>query len=122
MEEAARALPDGGRIINISSVVTALLGPLTSTYAGSKAALEAYSSVLAVELASRRITVNTVLPGAVETKMFRGLPSEIQESLEQRTPLGVGQPQDIGGLVAYLVGEEGRWITNEKIRCDGGIR
>jgi 3-oxoacyl-[acyl-carrier protein] reductase len=122
MQEAARALPDGGRIINISSVVTALLGPLTSTYAGSKAAMEAYSGVLAVELASRRITVNTVLPGAVETKMLRGLPSEIQESLEQRTPLGVGQPRDIAGLVAYLASEEGRWITNEKIRCDGGIR
>ena len=122
MQEAARALPDGGRIINISSVVTALLGPRTSTYAGSKAAVEAYSGVLAVELASRRITVNTVLPGTVETKMLRGLPKEIQELLEQRTPLGVGQPRDIAGLVAYLAGEEGRWITNEKIRCDGGIR
>ncbi len=122
MQEAARALPDGGRIINISTVITALLTPFTSTYAGSKAAMEAYSAVLAVELASRRITVNTVLPGAVETKMLRELPKEIQESLEQRTPLGVGQPQDIAGLVAYLAGEEGRWITNEKIRCDGGIR
>jgi 3-oxoacyl-[acyl-carrier protein] reductase len=122
MQEAARALPDGGRIINISTVITALLPPFTSTYAGSKAAMEAYSAVLAVELASRRITVNTVQPGAVETKMLRGLPQEIQESLEQRTPLGVGQPQDIAGLVAYLAGEEGHWITNEKIRVDGGIR
>ena len=122
MQEAARALPDGGRIINISSVVTARLPPFFSTYAGSKAAMEAFSAVLAGELASRRITVNTVSPGAVETKMFRGLPNEVQESLAQRTPLGVGQPEDIAGLVAYLAGEEGRWITNEKIRCDGGIR
>src|SRR5258708_9141276 len=122
MQEAARALPDGGRIINISSVVTALLTPLTSRYAGSKAAMEAFSAVLAAELASRRITVNTVQPGAVETKMFRGLRKEAQESLEQRTPLGIGQPHDIAGLVAYLAGEEGRWITNEKIGCDGGIR
>ena len=122
MQEAARALPDGGRIINISTVMTALLTPLTSRYAGSKAAMEAFSAVLAAELASRRITVNTVQPGAVETKMFRGLRKEAQESLEQRTPLGIGQPHDIAGLVAYLAGEEGRWITNEKIRCDGGIR
>ncbi len=122
MQEAARALPDGGRIINISTVMTDLLTPSSSTYAGSKAAMEAFSAVLAAELASRRITVNTVLPGAIETKMLRGLPKEIQESLEQRTPLGIGQPNDIAGLVAYLAGEEGRWITNEKIRCDGGIR
>src|SRR5260370_28501001 len=122
MQEAARALPDGGRIINISSVVTALFGPRTSTYAGSKAAMEAYSGVLAVELASRRITVNTVCPGTVEARMLRGLPKEVQELLEQRTPLGIGQPHDIAGLVAYLASEEGRWITNEKIRCDGGFR
>ena len=122
MQEAARALPDRGRIINISTVLTDLPTPLSSTYAGSKAAMEAFSAVLAAELASRRITVNTVSPGAIETKMLRGLPKEVQESLEQRTPLGVGQPRDIAGLVAYLAGEEGRWITNEKIRCDGGIR
>ena len=122
MQEAARALPDGGRIINISTVITDLLVPLSSTYAGSKAAMEAFSGVLAVELAARRITVNTVKPGAIETKMLRGLPNEVQESLEQRTPLGIGDPSDIVGMVAYLAGEEARWITNEKIRVDSGIR
>jgi 3-oxoacyl-[acyl-carrier protein] reductase len=122
MQEAARALPDGGRIINISTVITTLLPPFSSAYAGSKAAMEAFSAVLAAELAPRRITVNTVMPGAVETKMFRGLPKEIQEGLEQRTPLGVGRPRDIAGIVAFLAGEEGKWITNEKIRCDGGVR
>jgi len=122
MQEAARALPDRGRIINISSVMTTLLTPFSSTYSGSKAALEAYSAVLAAELAPRGITVNSVLPGAVETKMLRGLRKEAQESLEQRTPFGIGQPQDIAGLVAYLASEEAHWITNEKIRVDGGIR
>lgn len=122
MQEAARVLPDGGRIINISTVLTALLPPYTATYVGSKAAMEAYSAVLAVELSPRRITVNTVLPGAVETKLLRDLPKEIVAELEQRTPLGMGQPRDIAGVVAFLASEEGRWITNEKIRCDGGIR
>ena len=122
MQEAARVLPDGGRIINISTVLTALLPPYTATYVGSKAAMEAYSAVLAVELSPRRITVNTVLPGAVETKLLRDLPKEIVAELEQRTPLGMGQPGDIAGVVAFLASEEGRWITNEKIRCDGGIR
>ena len=122
MQEASRVLPDGGRIINISSVISSLLPPYASVYAGSKAALEAFSGVLAMELAPRRITVNTVLPGAVETKMLRGLPKEIQEGLLQRTPLGVGRPRDIAGIVALLAGEEGQWITNEKIRVDGGVR
>jgi 3-oxoacyl-[acyl-carrier protein] reductase len=58
----------------------------------------------------------------VETKLLRDLPKEIVAGLEQRTPLGMGQPSDIAGLAAFLAGEEGRWITNEKIRCDGGIR
>jgi 3-oxoacyl-[acyl-carrier protein] reductase len=122
MQEAARALPDGGRIINISTMATVILPPMTSTYAGSKAALEAFSGVLAAELASRRITVNCVLPGPVETKMLRDLPKEKQDLYERLTPLGIGQPRDIAGVVALLAGEEGRWITNEKIRYDGGIR
>ena len=122
MQEAARALPDGGRIINISTAITALLPPFTAIYAGSKAAMEAFSGVLAAELAPRRITVNTVLPGGVETKMLRDLPKEMVAGIEQRTPLGIGQPRDIAGLVAFLAGDEGRWITNEKIRCDGGVR
>jgi len=122
MQEAARLLPDGGRIINISTVVTVVLPPFTSTYAGGKAALEAFSGVLAAELASRQITVNCILPGAVETKMLRDLPKEVQDGYEQRTPLGIGQPRDIAGVAALLAGEEGRWITNTKIHCDGGIR
>jgi 3-oxoacyl-[acyl-carrier protein] reductase len=122
MQEAARALPDGGRIINISTAVTALLPPFASVYAGSKAAMEAFSAVLAGELAPRRITVNTIMPGAVETKMLRSLPQELQAMLEARTLLGVGRPSDIAGMAAFLASEEGQWITNEKIRFDGGLR
>src|SRR3984957_4823387 len=87
MQEAARALPDGGRIINISTVLTAMLPPFTATYVGSKSAMEAFSSVRAMELAPRRITVNTILPGAVETKMLRDLPKELTDALKERTPL-----------------------------------
>jgi 3-oxoacyl-[acyl-carrier protein] reductase len=122
MQEAARVLPDGGRIINISTAITALLPPGTSTYGGSKAALEAFSGVLAAELAPRKITVNCILSGAVETKLLHDLPGEVQGVYKQRTPLGLGEPRDIAGVAALLAGEEGRWITNEKIRCDGGIR
>jgi 3-oxoacyl-[acyl-carrier protein] reductase len=84
--------------------------------------VEAFSAVLAAELAPRRITVNCVLPGAVETKLLRELPKEVQSAYVKRTPLGIGQPHEIAGVVSLLAGEEGRWITNEKIRCDGGAR
>jgi 3-oxoacyl-[acyl-carrier protein] reductase len=122
MQEAARNLADHGRIINISSAVSSLLPPFTSTYAGAKAAMEAFSGVLAAELAPRGISVNVVAPGAIETKMLRDLPKEFQDVLIQRTPLGIGKPRDIGGIVAYLAGDGGDWITNEKLRIDGGIR
>jgi 3-oxoacyl-[acyl-carrier protein] reductase len=122
MQEAARHVRDHGRVINISSSITSMLPPFTSVYACAKAAMEACSSVLASEVVSRGITVNVVSPGAVETKMLRSLPKEFQEGLAQRTPLGIGQPSDIAGIVSYLASDEGRWITNEKIRCDGGIR
>jgi 3-oxoacyl-[acyl-carrier protein] reductase len=122
MQEAARILQQGGRIINISTVVTALLPPFASLYGGSKAALEAFSGVLAAELAERRITVNSILVGPVETKMLRALPADLQQILQQRTPLGIGSPNDVAALVSFLASDEAQWITNERIRCDGGIR
>jgi 3-oxoacyl-[acyl-carrier protein] reductase len=103
-------------------VVTTILSPYVALYSGSRAASEAFSGVLAAELAVRKITVNRVLPSAVETQMYRTLPQELQVALEQRTPLGVGAPRDIAGICAFLASDEGRWITSEKIRCDGGIR
>jgi 3-oxoacyl-[acyl-carrier protein] reductase len=84
--------------------------------------MEAFSGVLAAELGPRGISVNVVAPGANETKMLRDLPKEFQDALAQRTPFGIGKPHDIGGIVACLVGDGGDWITNEKLRIDGGIR
>jgi 3-oxoacyl-[acyl-carrier protein] reductase len=84
--------------------------------------MEAFSGVLAAELVPRGITVNVVAPGAIETKMPRDLPKEFQDVLAQRTALGIGKLRDIGGTVAYLAGDGGDWITNEKLRIDGGIR
>lgn len=122
MQEAARTISDGGRIINVTSSGTTVLPPGFSIYLGGKVAMEAFSATLAAELAPRRVTVNIVSSGAVETKMLRDLPEEWQSALIGRTPLGVGRPLDIAGTVAFLAGGEGHWITNEKIRVDGGIR
>ena len=122
MQEAARNLKDNGRIINISSVITYVRPPFAAPYAGAKSALEAFSDTLAQELAPRRITVNVIAPGAVETRMLRALPGEVQGMLTQRTPFGVGKPVDIAAMAALLASEEGAWITAGKYRVDGGIR
>jgi 3-oxoacyl-[acyl-carrier protein] reductase len=122
MQEAARNLKDGGRVINISSVISDLRPPFAAPYAGAKSALEAFSDSLAQELAPRRITVNVIAPGGVETKMLRALPGEVQGMLAQRTPLGIGKPGDIAEVAAFLASEAGAWITAGKYRVDGGIR
>ena len=122
MQEAARNLRDNGRVINISSVISELRPPCGAPYAGAKSALEAFSDTLAQELAPRGITVNVIAPGAVETKLLRALPSEVQGMVTQRTPLGVGRPSDIAGIAAFLASEGGAWITAAKYRVDGGIR
>jgi 3-oxoacyl-[acyl-carrier protein] reductase len=127
MQEAARALPDRGRIINISTGGTTVGFPGLCTYLGSKAALEEFSLVLANELGPRGITVNTVLAGVTETQMLEDLykfwPPEVQNMVLQRTPMGrLGQPQDIADVVAFLASEDARWVTGQNIRADGGIR
>jgi len=122
MQEAARTISDRGRIINVTTSGTTVCPPGFSIYVGGKCAMEAFSTTLAAELAPRGVTVNIVSSGAVETKMLRDLPQEWQTALIERTPLGIGQPRDIAGMVAFLASEEGHWVTNEKIRVDGGIR
>ena len=122
MQEAARNLNDNGRVINISSVISNLRPPFAAPYAGAKSALEAFSEVLAQELAPRGITVNVIAPGGVETRMLRALPDEVQGMLAQRTPLGIGRPSDIAGIAAFLASEGGAWITAAKYHVDGGIR
>jgi 3-oxoacyl-[acyl-carrier protein] reductase len=122
MQEAARNLKDGGRVINISSVMSDLRPPFAPPYAGAKSALDAFSDSLAHELPPHRITVNVIAPGGVETKMLRALPGKVQGILAQRTPLGIGNPGDIAEVAAFLASEAGAWITAAKYRVDGGIR
>jgi 3-oxoacyl-[acyl-carrier protein] reductase len=127
MQEAVRVLPDGGRIINISSSATTVGFAGLAAYLGSKAALEQFTLVLANELGPRRITVNTVAAGPTETEMLASLlktwPAEAKAMLVQRTPIGrIGEPRDIADVVAFLASEEARWITGQFIRADGGAR
>lgn len=124
LQEAAKRLNDGGRIVCISTIGTVLNLPGGSCYFGSKASIEQFCRVLAKEVAPRAITVNSVSPGFVETRMLAnslGEPSVARE-LVDLTPLGrLGQPQDIAAVVSLLVEDDMRWVTRQNIPVDGGI-
>ena len=126
MQEAARVLPDHGRIVNISSGATTVGFPSQSVYCGSKSALEQFTLVCANELGPRGITVNAVLAGPTETDMLDGIlehSPEFKAMLIQRTPMGrIGQPPDMADVVAFLVSDDARWVTGQSIRVDGGAR
>ena len=123
MREAATRLRRGGRIINFSSSVVGLLQPTYGIYAGTKAAVEAMTSVLAKELRGREITVNTIAPGPTATDLFlNGKAPELVERLAKLSPLErLGQPEDIAAAVAFLAGPDGAWINGQTLRANGGI-
>jgi 3-oxoacyl-[acyl-carrier protein] reductase len=121
LQEAARRMRDGGRIVSLSSGVTVASTPGFGAYAGSKAAVEHFSLALAKELGPRAITVNTILPTLVETGTIV-LPDTVVAQLVQQTPLGrLGQPRDIADIVAFLVSDQARWITGQTLRAGGGL-
>jgi 3-oxoacyl-[acyl-carrier protein] reductase len=123
LRAAARRLRDGGRIVNFSSSVTALLQPTYGVYAATKAAVEAMTTVRAKEMRGRGITVNAVAPGPVATKLFLdGKPQEAVDAMAKAAPLGrLGQPEDIAAAVAFLVGPDGGWVNGQTLRANGGI-
>ncbi len=122
MQEAARRLADGGRIVNISSGITMGGGPGGSVYGGTKGALEQFTMAAAKELGPRGITVNTVSPGATVTDlMLSVIPQERHQAIVESSTLGrLGQPEDIADVVAFVVSDAGRWITGQNLRANGG--
>jgi 3-oxoacyl-[acyl-carrier protein] reductase len=123
LREGARRLRDGGRIVNFSSSVVGLYQPGYGVYAATKAAVEAMTHVLAKELGVRGVTVNAVAPGPVETGLFlQGKTDDEVRGIAGANPLKrLGQPQDIAGVVAFLVGPEGGWVNGQVIRANGGV-
>jgi 3-oxoacyl-[acyl-carrier protein] reductase len=122
LREAARRLRQGGRIINLSSSVVALLQPTYAVYAATKAGVEAMTSVLAKELRGRNITVNAVAPGPTATDLFlKGKSQEVIDRAAGAAPLGrLGQPEDIAAAIAFLAGPDGGWINGQTLRANGG--
>ena len=114
--------PNGGCIVNLSSVLALQPSPLQSVYAASKAAVEAVTRVLAQELGPRKIRVNAVAPGPVDTDLLAAT-AEFRAYINSKTILGrVGLPADIAKIVGFLVSDAGAWITGEVVGANGGLR
>jgi len=122
-QEISTIMNNGGRIINISSGITGARVPGGSVYAGSKAAIEAFTRCWAAELGARNITVNTISPGMTKTEMLMEVVAEFaRQAAVQSTPLGrLGEPQDIADAVALLCSDEARWITAQNVKVNGGF-
>ncbi len=119
---------NGGSIVNISSVVATAAPPSTSVYSATKAAVDAITRSLAQELGARKIRVNSINPGMVETEGtttagVTGKESDFRKQIEAQTPLGrIGQPQDIGPAAVFLASSDSAWITGETLYIAGGFR
>jgi len=123
MREAARRIVDGGRIVSMSSTTLALNPLGYGIYNATKAAIEALTRVVAKELGSRRITVNAVAPGPVETELFIAGKSQAEiDRMAQAAPFQrLGQPQDIAGVVAFLLSDAAGWVNGQVVRANGGL-
>ncbi|SEI20167.1 glucose 1-dehydrogenase [Rhizobium tibeticum] len=125
-QAALKHLGEGGSVINISSVATSLAPPASSVYTGTKGALDSITSVLANELGPRKIRVNAILPGIVETEGTHTagvIGSDFEHSAVTQTPLGrIGQPDDIAGVAVFLASDDARWLTGERLVASGGFR
>ncbi|WP_322011941.1 glucose 1-dehydrogenase [Paraburkholderia sp. J12] len=125
-QAAVKHLGEGASIINISSGATTVTPPTTAIYTGTKGAVDAITGVLALELAPRKIRVNAINPGYVETEGTHSAGisgSEMEAGFVARTPLGrAGQPDDIGDIAAFLASDDARWLTGEHLLATGGMR
>lgn len=117
---------DGGSIINVGSVVSTLAPPHSVIYSATKGAVDVVTRVLAHELAGRRIRVNSINPGGVDTEGARSagiVGSDFEKSIVAQTPLGrFGQPDDIAKVAVFLASPDSGWITGEALVVSGGMR
>jgi len=125
-QQAAKLFgPEGGSIINISSLASTFAPPNFSVYSGTKGAVDTITKSLAKELGPRKIRVNAVNPGMVETEGVHSaglMGSEFQKQFEALTPLGrIGQPKDIAPAVTFLASPDASWITGETLTIAGGF-
>ena len=118
--------PEGGSVINISSAASSMRMPNSAVYTASKAAVEAITGVLAKELGPRKIRVNAISPGMIETEGSRAggfVGADFQKMVEAQAPLGrMGQPDDIAPTAVYLASSDSKYMTGETLLVSGGLR
>jgi 3-oxoacyl-[acyl-carrier protein] reductase len=111
-----------GRIINISSVVAQSGNAGQANYVAAKAGLIGLTKAVAIEIASRNVTVNAVAPGFIETPMTDVLPDKVKEELKTRIPLGrMGSPRDVAAAIVFLASDEAAYITGHVLNVNGGM-
>lgn len=117
---------EGGRIINVSSGLTRIIMPGSAPYGSMKGAIETLTKYMAKELGPRRIAVNVVAPGAIETDFSGGMVRdnpELNKHIAGMTALGrVGKPDDIGPMIASLLSDDNRWVNAQRIEASGGMQ
>jgi 3-oxoacyl-[acyl-carrier protein] reductase len=126
-QEAAKHFgPAGGSIVNVSSLASTYTPPTTVVYSATKAAVDAVTKVLAKELGPRKIRVNAVNPGMIETEGVHAggfAESDFRKQLESQTPLGrIGQPEDVAPAVVFFASPDAEWISGETLFIAGGLR
>ena len=118
--------PEGGSVVNIGSSITSINPPATVIYAATKGAVDTVTRVLAKELGPRKIRVNSINPGVIQTEGYESMGlvgSDFEKLAISQTPLGrTGQPRDVAPVVAFLASPESGWITGEILQVAGGLR
>jgi 3-oxoacyl-[acyl-carrier protein] reductase len=125
-QAASKHLGEGSSIINIGSVVTRITPPGSAVYTGTKGAVDAITGVLSRELGPRKIRVNALNPGMIETEGTHTagfIGSDFEAEAVSHTPLGrIGQPNDIASIAVFLASDDSYWLTGEQLFAGGGIR
>ena len=125
-QAAAKHLPQGGSIVNVSSVVSRITPPGSAVYTGTKGAVDAITGVLARELGPKGIRVNAVNPGMIETEGTHTagiIGSDFQDWAISQTPLGrIGQPHDIASVATFLASDDAGWLTGQLLIASGGMQ
>lgn len=126
IQRAIKVMPEGGSIINLSSVYALNPGPASAIYSATKAAVDTITKVAARELGARKIRVNSILPGVTRTpglQKIEGFEDTVGKQLAANTPLGrLGEPDDIARVAVFLASDDAAWVTGEAIRVGGGLQ
>lgn len=125
-QAAVKHLEEGGSIVNLGSLASRITPPTSAVYTASKGAVDAITGVLSRELGPKKIRVNSISPGVVETEGTRAgeiIGSDFEKAAIQQTPLGrIAQPDDIADVAVFLASNDSRWLTGEIILVSGGMR